>query len=47
MNRSAFEIIRDANNDMAKHGGWLLVLLAGIAWAITVYAATKFGTTGI
>lgn len=43
----AFEIIRDANNDMARHGPLLLVLLAAIVWAITFYAATKFGTTGI
>lgn len=46
-NRSTFEIIRDANTDMVRHGPLLLVLLAAIVWAITFYAATKFGTTGI
>lgn len=43
----AKEIIRDADSDMARHDPWLLVLLAAIVWAITFYAATKFGTTGI
>lgn len=43
----AKEIIRDADNDMVRHDPWLLVLLAAIVWAITFYAATKFGTTEI
>lgn len=41
------EIIRETNDDIARYGPWLLILLAAIVWAITFYAATKFGTTGI
>ncbi|MCD1266916.1 hypothetical protein B5M44_21950 [Shinella sumterensis] len=43
----AFEIIRDANNDIARHGPTALILAAAIVFAISLYAATKFGTTGI
>ena len=41
------DIIRETNDDIARHGPWLLILLAVVVWAITFYAATKFGTTGI
>lgn len=41
------EIIRETNDDIARHGPLLLILLAAIVWAITFYAAAKFGTTGI
>jgi hypothetical protein len=43
----AFEIIRDANNDLARHGPAALLIAVVVVFAITFYAATKFGTTGI
>lgn len=44
---STLEILGEANNGIARHGPWALILLAAIVYAITFYAATKFGTTGI
>lgn len=43
----AFEIIRDANNDLARHGTAALILAAAVVFAISFYAATAFGTAGI
>lgn len=43
----AFEIIRDANNDLARHGPAALLIAVVVVFAITFYAATAFGTAGI
>lgn len=43
----ARDIIEDANTGLATHGPLCLAVLFAIVWAITFYAATKFGTTGI
>ncbi|MGX5719882.1 hypothetical protein [Shinella zoogloeoides] len=40
------EILREANNKMASQGS-SLIIAAAIFFALTFYAATKFGTTGI
>ncbi|MXN46095.1 hypothetical protein GR138_12930 [Shinella kummerowiae] len=41
------DIIEDANTGIATHGPICLAALAAIVWAITFYAATKFGTAAI
>lgn len=45
--REPIDIIEDANTGLATHGPLCLAVLFAIVWAITFYAATKFGTTGI